>query len=221
VRHSLLAAIVTGAVIGLAACASEPDVSGLPERQAPKSIQVVRTDQELIVRIDPATGEPAPADRQHLLDFIAGLSRKQAIHVALSGPQRRERLERLVRILVAGGIEPRHVTVEHASPTPPHAPDRVALDIAQYTLVLPACPDWSRPDALGDENPVFSNLGCATATNFSQMLADPKDLVEGRSAATVPAGPAADAVAAYRADKVKEIPSDKQPPNLISIGGTQ
>jgi pilus biogenesis lipoprotein CpaD len=46
---------------------------------------------------------------------------------------------------------------------------------------VPNCPDWSDNRASGHEGQ-SANYGCATATNLAAMIADPADLLRGRSA---------------------------------------
>ena len=59
----------------------------------------------------------------------------------------------------------------------------VRLVVGRYVALPPNCPDWSRPSASNPGNIADSNFGCAAATNLSLMIADPADLVRGRSLA--------------------------------------
>jgi pilus assembly protein CpaD len=61
---------------------------------------------------------------------------------------------------------------------------------------VPNCPDWSDSNLPMSEGQ-SSNYGCATAVNLAAMIADPNDLIRGRTDA--PAG--ADATKATRAIK--------------------
>lgn len=47
---------------------------------------------------------------------------------------------------------------------------------------VPGCPDWRFP--LGEHESQSSNFGCAINTNLAAMIADPADLLHGRSDAT-------------------------------------
>ncbi len=60
---------------------------------------------------------------------------------------------------------------------------------------VPDCPNW-RAGKIGEREGQNSNYGCATATNLAAMIADPADLLHGRSA-----GPGCSAEVATRAIK--------------------
>ena len=48
------------------------------------------------------------------------------------------------------------------------------------TAYVPGCPDWSTASAQAHEGQ-SSNYGCATMTNLAAMIANPQDLLHGRS----------------------------------------
>ncbi|MDO6413171.1 CpaD family pilus assembly lipoprotein [Sphingomonas sp. BIUV-7] len=54
---------------------------------------------------------------------------------------------------------------------------------------VPNCPDWSDRDLPMSEGQ-SSNYGCATAVNLAAMIADPADLVRGRTDASTGTDPA-------------------------------
>jgi pilus biogenesis lipoprotein CpaD len=217
--------LLLAAAVALAGCAGAPDLSGLPEQQTAPSLRVERTVEHHVVSLDVRRGEIAAAERDQVRALLASASGEPGAQLTLRGPQPRERLQRLALSLAALGLDAsRHPVAIEAGETPGEqtiGEDRVDLIVSRYRVIVPPCPDWSRPDALGDQNTAASNIGCATAVNFSLMLADPRDLVAGRGSDATAAGPAADAVAALRAGKDKPIPSDQQPPNLVSIQGAQ
>ena len=53
----------------------------------------------------------------------------------------------------------------------------------RYLVTLPACPDWSRQSGTDFSNQPHSNFGCATQSNLGMTVAEPKDLVSGRTLA--------------------------------------
>ena len=217
--RNILSLLVLGA-IGLSGCADGPDLSALPERQTAKAVQVIHRDQTVTIAVDARTGAPAAAEQERLRAILAGEPDPARLRLTLQGPQSRAALERLATAITAFGVTRDHITLEPGN-APGQARDRVAVEIADDTVVVPGCPDWSRPDALGNQNTVGSNLGCATATNLSLMLADPRDLAKGRGASVTDGGAAADAVAAWQAGKLKELPSDKAVQPLVSIEGNR
>lgn len=61
------------------------------------------------------------------------------------------------------------------------APGAMRIVISRTTATVPGCPDWSRPSMANFGGDAMSNYGCATNSNLAAMVADPEDLVRGRS----------------------------------------
>lgn len=76
--------------------------------------------------------------------------------------------------------------IPSADPAPPTAggvqPGMVRIVVSRATAVVDGCPNWDDP-IFGRERPGSPNYGCATNSALAQMVADPNDLVRGRSAA--------------------------------------
>ncbi len=62
----------------------------------------------------------------------------------------------------------------------------VRVIVSRMAATVPNCPDWSRPAMANFNGHAMSNYGCATNGNLAAMVADPRDLVSGRSGAAVP-----------------------------------
>lgn len=73
--------------------------------------------------------------------------------------------------------------------------------VARHVATAPDCPDWTRSGAADFTTQVGSNFGCATAVNFTLMVADPGDLVRGRAAPAGEAEAATLGVQRYRTGK--------------------
>lgn len=109
----------------------------------------------------------------------------------------------------------------------PDAPAKDAWDgsirivLGRYVVIPPDCPDWSKRADGDSANRRSSNFGCANAVNLGLMVADPGDLVRGRTA-----GPADGAAGARRYKTYREGGEKKSPaitPLVIqsSVGGGQ
>lgn len=61
------------------------------------------------------------------------------------------------------------------------SPREVRLIVGRYVALPPNCPDFSRPTTSNPGNYADSNLGCSTQRNLGLMLADPGDLLRGRT----------------------------------------
>jgi pilus assembly protein CpaD len=107
----------------------------------------------------------------------------------------------------------------------PDVPSRETWDgsvkvvLGRYVVIPPKCPDWSKRADGDSANQVSSNFGCANITNLGLMVANPGDLVRGRTA-----GPADGSIGARRYKAYREGEQKKSPaitPLVIqsSVGG--
>lgn len=60
-------------------------------------------------------------------------------------------------------------------------PGSVRVVVSRAKASVPGCPDWSRPSEPNFNSHNASNYGCAINSNLAAMVADPTDLVLGRS----------------------------------------
>lgn len=61
------------------------------------------------------------------------------------------------------------------------AADQAMVVVGRYLITPPACPNWNKAAGYDFTNTPEPNLGCANANNFALMVADPGDMIEGRS----------------------------------------
>lgn len=87
----------------------------------------------------------------------------------------------------------------------------VKIVLGRFIVLPPDCPDWSKPADGDPNNRVSSNFGCATATNLGLMLANPGDLVRGRTP-----GPA-DGIAGARLYRSYRDGDQKKPPAVTPL----
>jgi pilus assembly protein CpaD len=79
------------------------------------------------------------------------------------------------------------------------APGSVRVVVSRRRAEVPGCPDWHRASQPNWENKSMSNYGCAVNSNLAAMVADPADLLHGRSGdPAVDSATAAKAVQFYR-----------------------
>lgn len=64
-------------------------------------------------------------------------------------------------------------------------PGTVRVVVSRMRADVPGCPDWSRNPSQDFEAHTSSNYGCAVNSNLAAMVADPADLVRGRSGSGV------------------------------------
>lgn len=57
----------------------------------------------------------------------------------------------------------------------------VRVVVSRSTTSVPNCPNWDRMSQPEFAASTMSNFGCATKSNLAAMIADPADLIQGRS----------------------------------------
>jgi len=83
--------------------------------------------------------------------------------------------------------------------------DRVRVTVDRYLISLPGCPDWTK-SAMGTyDNQVHSNWGCATAMNLGAMIAEPYDLISGRSDTHTDGAYALQSIQRYQTGSTKKL----------------
>jgi pilus assembly protein CpaD len=60
-------------------------------------------------------------------------------------------------------------------------PGQVRVVVSRAVADVPGCPDWSRKSQPNLNSHTMSNYGCAMNSNLAAMVANPEDLVRGRS----------------------------------------
>ena len=82
------------------------------------------------------------------------------------------------------------------------APGTVRVIVSRAKATVPGCPDWSRDPQANFNSHNASNYGCAINGNLAAMVADPRDLVLGRSAdGATDASTSGKAIKSYRERK--------------------
>ncbi len=119
-------------------------------------------------------------------------------------PVTTRRAESVALLLRRHGLDP--LVLESAEWAGTPEPDAVRVLVHRFVVRAPACPDWRKP-AVDYGNTPSSNFGCADAVNLGLMVADPRDMIEGRPEGHADGTRAAAAIKRYRDGKV--IPLDR------------
>jgi len=178
----------------LAACA--PTASYWTEAQSPKQnqIEAVRLMHDLRV---PASGSLSAAEIAGLEGFLARHRVSYGDDVTVIAAANRNAAP-LADYLRKQGIVAQQLSVGGGD-----APaGGLRLLVERYVVVPPNCPDWSKPSRTDYGNATMSNLGCANTANLGLMLANPRDLIQGREPGDADGTASASAVQRYRAGKV-------------------
>lgn len=190
---------------GLAGCAEPP----APEPRLlaePSDLQIDHKTETHFVRLD-GHGLPGDLERRRLDGFIAdlGAGRPDSLRMTVRGPQSDRQLRSVANLLVADGVDPQKIVIQSGSGKDVER-GSVAVIADRYAVQAPDCPGWSTGPVATNDNSTRGNLGCANLANFAAMVADPHDLVAGRSSTRSDAQAAGTAVQRYKTDKVKALP---------------
>jgi len=205
------------AALSLAACAShEPDFAA-PD--IGKQLHVDHVRVQYTPAFAPGSTELSFTEATRLQSFVdqAALRPNDHVYVAAApgDPLAAARIGGIAKMLARRGVGVETV----APPASGVEPNHVAMMVDRYTVAQPACPDWSDAPDTGHDNMPNSNFGCATMTDLSLMVDNPRDLEQGRRPGLLDAEPATNAVARLRADAVKPFiaQTSSQPATNINL----
>lgn len=159
---------------GLAAC-------GNPTLESTFKPQVTVSQLAYDVRFGPGD-TLAPADAAAVDGFLQAQNVQYGDRLAIDDPVESGRSQR--RAAIAGVVARFGMLIEEtpAVPTsPPLQPGMVRLVVSRATAERPNCPDWHRKAGEGMATNTSSNYGCAVVSNLNAMIADPNDLVTGKT----------------------------------------
>lgn len=202
-------AIAAVLLAGLGACAPIHDELSRYEHD-PKVLQTHEATFAHDVAFTANAPVPSEAEQTALETFIARLGLRSGDTVELVGAASTRgwddpRYRAVGRILARHGISA--ALRRNGEGTSPSG-DSVRVLVRRHLVTLPPCPDWTKPVGSTFDNQVHSNWGCANAVNLGLMLADPSDLVAGRTPGPTDAEQAVTAIQRYRAGQTKPLAND-------------
>jgi pilus biogenesis lipoprotein CpaD len=209
-RVTKLAAAAALLALGLAGCGTtNPYGPPLADYQAdPRDLITVagHTDQHWVA------GRFTRLERDRLAAFIASAAanRPESLRVTLHGRTSPGRLHEIVDALVAGGVDPRHIARADPSLEAPPPVGTVLVAVARAIAVQPDCPGWLAHVSGPEDNRINPDFGCSNVTNFAAMVGDPHHLHRGASNIYTDGEFGALSVTNYRADKIKELPKQRE-----------
>jgi len=86
--------------------------------------------------------------------------------------------------------------------TDERAANTVSVTVNRYVVTPPACPNWSNFNGTNERNSPGSNYGCSVDASLGYMIANPRDLVQGRVPEPAPTAPLVGGLGRYQAGKV-------------------
>lgn len=171
-------------------------------------VRVESVSDSHLVRLDRMAGAFGKPERDRLDAFIADVAanRPESLRVSLRGAATPAQLRSVADLLVADGVEPKHIVRADLRSGPRAPSGTIVVAIERAIALLPGCPGWTDHVSAPEDNRPNPNLGCSDVSNFAAMVGDPHHLREGASSIYSDGEVAATSVTEYRTDKVKELP---------------
>ncbi len=193
----------------LAGCA--PEIVDWTPAESPKENKVKRIVFYHIIHYPSKSKSFPETEVNSLVRFLkANAENPSAVSIILEecDEHSKKRIKDIQRVLVKYGVSYDMITVEpleKGRKSTSSFSSGVVLVLEKYLVVPPSCADFSQP--IGDARQAHapSNFGCATVANLGMMVANPRDLIKGRSMGASDGTVMAAGVDRYRKDSVKEL----------------
>jgi len=127
-----------------------------------------------------------PAEQSRLASWFQALRPGYGDHVSLAGDNGQHSLA--LRDAIADIVGRYGLLIESEAPVTAGMPQAGGLRVVVSRSVasVPGCPSWTDKSGTDFVGGLSDNYGCAIAGNLAAMIADPRDLVEGREAGIDP-----------------------------------
>ncbi len=178
-NHSKLAkapvyAVALSLGLALAGCGSMPNNQGLYSTKQPV---VERNNFALDVQTD--RSGLTVSEQQRVNGWFEAMDLKYGDRVSIDDPTNNPAFKSAVSDL-AGRYG---LLVSDTAPTTQGflQPGQARIVITRSTASVDGCPDWSAKSDANYLNATSPGYGCAVNSNFAAMIADPEDLLEGKT----------------------------------------
>ncbi len=189
--------------LGLALAGCTPPASEWSDAQAPKQIRVDVVRLQHATAFMPGSADLAKGEADGLAAFLDQAEVTADDHVYFE-PARSDKLAAARIGQLTRKIGPRGLgAITLPANATDMADDQIMIFVERYVVTPPDCPNWTKPPFGDHSNTMPSNFGCADANNLALMVADPRDLVIGRTLGPVEGNPAIYGYSRYRNDRAK------------------
>ncbi len=192
-RNSLYGIVGSFLVLALAGCQTYADrpfydplnlqIDMSPHQE--KRVQVAPSETAFALQFQNGSAQVSPAEQRAAVGFLQRRVTAHSDQVFVDFGYLHEttqlvfdRRTTVAEIVVAAGFDPARVQVRDNIAS--IAENEINLAVRRYLVTLPGCPDFTSRAGRTFDNRPHSNWGCATASNFGQMVAEPKDIAIGR-----------------------------------------
>ena len=218
------------ALLIMGGCAHHPQQT--VRKLVPKQINVVFAASPWLVHFAPGATALDPRESLALAGFVAQIKNHgppDNLAYAFPGSSDNDALTPLRQASIGAALQSMGLTsqlqIAPIGPAPLTRPNGMipanvqTVEIGRSTAIVPGCPDWSKPEAAGENNTEPSNFGCSTMADLAAMVANPVDLLHGAPAGNADADFAAHGIELYRAGTLFKA-SDASSSTSNSSGGS-
>ena len=147
--------------------------------RAAKTLRVSQVAYTHVIQVSERRNLLSQDEVRRLQSFIGrtGAHESSRVHViarSQATSQRKVVIDALSGLGVSSGI------IDFGIDDQALAADEIHVTVEKHAVTLPACPDFTSSISDNHTNQPHSNWGCATAMNLGLMVANPRDLVQGR-----------------------------------------
>lgn len=211
-RRRAAAALLLGAFLASSPAHAREIERGVESAHQPA---VQRTDFVFDIQGD-VSGALPPAEQARLIGWFDALRLGYGDHVSLADA--RGHGSRALHDAVADVVGRYGLLIEGEAPaTAGDAPaGGLRVVVSRSVAGVPGCPSWRDRAEANFTGGLSDNYGCAMARNLAAMVADPRDLVEGRDPRPDPtSGVSSKAIKAY----TERAPTGASGLQSVSAGG--
>jgi pilus assembly protein CpaD len=178
------AAGLTGLALSLALAAAPAQARKAERGVEPAHQPVVERTDFVFDVAGSGSGELDKSNERRLTAWLDALGLRYGDHVSVAGVNTNGLMG--VRDSVNEIVARYGLLTEGEAPltagNPPEGSLRVV--VSRATASVPGCPTWRDHSQSDFSGGLSDNYGCATASNLALMVADPQDLVQGRTTTT-------------------------------------
>tara|TARA_R110000787_G_scaffold211281_2_gene321003 strand:- start:49408 stop:50157 length:750 start_codon:yes stop_codon:yes gene_type:complete len=150
-----------------------------------KQVQITPSENSFAVRFPSGQATLTEVERRAAAGFLARRAGERTDEVFVdfgilheTTQLAADRRMTMAEIVTVAGLDPARVKVR--ANVQGIAENEINLTVRRYLVTLPGCPDFTSRAGRTFDNRPHSNWGCATAQNFGMMVAEPRDMLQGR-----------------------------------------
>jgi len=198
---------IIGLLLALSGCMATADRTPT-EFVKTNKVDFLRFEHDVVYRTGAPDPSKAEAERLSMFLWEIQIGPSDAILVSGGTPEQ--------RLALRMGFAYRQLAAQETGMN--GVPGRVRIVVERYIVTPPSCPDWGKPVGDDSRNTPQANFGCANTANLGMMVANPRDLIRGRSPGSADGAAVSRAIKRYRDGEIRELSTDDR---VTTFAGTK